>query len=100
MAHLDSTSSFQKWILTDEEFLQGSILTITQKQCIQNQICDIAHRRLNVKIDVNNVAESAAEDAELAGQITALQYLLTLSNNAEDELKVRLRSGIYQPSGE
>lgn len=93
MAQLDHTSNFQRWLLTKEEELQGSILTITQKQCIQNQICDLAHRILNITIDVEHPAKSAAEDAELRGQMIALQYLLTLSNNAEDEYKELRQSG-------
>lgn len=96
MAHLNANSQFQSWVLTDQERIQGTILTITQKQCIQNQITVIAHERLNLTIDLDNPAKSAARDAELAGQIAALSYLLDLSAAAEDEL----REPHINPSGE
>jgi hypothetical protein len=99
MAHLDHNSAFQKWELSTEEYLQGSMLTVTQKQCIQNQICDLAHRKLNLVIDLENPAKTAAVAAELSGQIIALQYLLTLSANAEQELIELRLTGHVDPSG-
>lgn len=83
MAHLNHDSPFQSWILTPEEFLNGTILTITQKQCIQNQIVTLAITKNNIRIDPLNPLSTLQEEAELRGQITALQYLLDLSASSE-----------------
>ena len=47
MATLNHDSPFQSWNLTPDEFLAGSILTITQKQVLQNQIAQIAIQKNN-----------------------------------------------------
>lgn len=94
MATLNPENLFQSWILTDEEFVQGSILTITQKQCIQNQIAQLAQEKINLTYNPENPNRFLQREAELQGSITALQYLLTLSNTAEQKL-----SGIQDTSG-
>lgn len=72
-------SSFISYHLTEQELIQGSILTITQKQCIQNQISTFAEERINLPfLDANK-----QRDAELQGNIRALQNLLIISENAE-----------------
>jgi hypothetical protein len=86
MATLNTENPFQSWVLTPEEFLAGSILTITQKQVIQNQIAQLAMTRLNFKIDVQNPLAILQEEADLKGQILALQYLLTLSASSEAQM--------------
>jgi hypothetical protein len=74
-----SDNSFNSWILTDQEIIQGSILNTTQKQVIQNLISDYAHRRLNLTFSPENMQA----EAELQGNIRALQNLLIMSEAAE-----------------
>lgn len=85
MAFLSPENQFQHWVMSEEETLQGAILTITQKQCIQNQVADLAHERISLTIDPTNIQLTVQRDAELKGQITALQYLIDLSNAAEKQ---------------
>lgn len=83
------SSSFISYHLTEQEMLQGSILTITQKQCIQNQISSFAEERINLPfLDTNK-----QRDAELQGNIRALQNLLIISENAE-----KIYAGISEQS--
>lgn len=86
MAYLSGTSSFQSWVLSEAEILQGSILTTSQKQCIQNQIVSLAERKLNITFDPSNPLNFAQQEAELRGSIDALKYLLSLSESAEKEV--------------
>lgn len=86
MAHLNHDNPFQSWVLTPEEFLQGTILTITQKQCIQNQIVTLAITKNNIRIDPLNPLSTLQEEAEIRGQLTALQYLLDLSASSEAQM--------------
>jgi hypothetical protein len=86
MAQLNNDTPFTSWILTPQETLQGSILTITQKQCIQNQIAELATKRINLSFDPEHVLKFTQEEAELKGQILALQYLLILSASGEKEV--------------
>lgn len=83
MAILNHDNPFQSWILSPEEFLNGSILTITQKQVIQNQITTLAVTKMNLKLDPLNPLSTLQQEAELHGQINALQYLLDLSASSE-----------------
>jgi hypothetical protein len=86
MATISSESLFSRWNLTKEELRNGSTLSITQKQCIQNQICDLAHQRLAINLDTEAPLKSLQLHSELGGQIAALSYLIDISNAAEAEL--------------
>lgn len=86
MAIPDPTSTFQKWTLTRQELIQGSILSIPQKQCIQNQIAQAAERRIALVFNSDDMMRFAQEEAEIKGTIQALQYLITLSDAMEQEI--------------
>lgn len=86
MATLNHDNPFQSWVLTPEEFLAGSILTLTQKQVIQNQISTLAITKMNLKIDPLNPLSILQQEAELHGQIIALTYILTLSSSSEAQM--------------
>lgn len=85
MAQLDHNNVFQKWIMTDQERIIGTILYTGQKQCIQNQIAMAAEEKVALTFDPANPLAFAQREAELQGTIKALQYLITLSNAAEQE---------------
>lgn len=97
MATLNTSNRFQSWNLTEEEFFQGSILTNLQKQTIQNQISTLAHQRINIKFDPYKPLEFAQEDAEIKGQIQALEYLLVLSAEAESRFDPGLQQRNLDP---
>ena len=86
MATLSSTNQFQSWTLSPEEFLQGGILTTLQKQVIQNQIASVATQKINLSFTPADPLQYAQQEAHLRGQIDALSYLLTLSEEAEAQL--------------
>jgi len=86
MATLSTTNQFQSWTLTPEEFLQGGILTSLQKQVIQNQIASVATQKINLSFTPSEPMSYAQQEAHLRGQIDALSYLLTLSEEAESQL--------------
>jgi hypothetical protein len=81
-------NSFTSWNLTPVEEREGSLLTITQKQCIQNLISSIAEEKIAALFDPNNVQLSMAQDADLTGKINILNHLLDLSDHAESELEI------------
>lgn len=86
MATLSTTNQFQSWNLTPEEFLQGGLLTSLQKQVIQNQIASVATQKINLTFTPADPLSFAQDEAHLRGQIDALSYLLTLSEQAEFQL--------------
>jgi hypothetical protein len=88
MAHL-LDNEFSSYELTTEEMTQGSILTLTQKQVIQNDIAISAAEKLNLEYDPNNPNVFMQQEAKLAGQIQALKYRLDCSDAAEIELQYR-----------
>lgn len=85
MAVLNTDNPFQSWVLTPTELFNGQILSITQKQVIQNQIAQMCVERINLVLDPNNVSAFVQRDAELKGSIGALTYLINLSISAESD---------------
>jgi hypothetical protein len=80
------TSSFISYILSPDETSIGSVLTTLQKQCIQNQICSLAEQKLALKYSPDSPMVFLQQEAELQGQLSALRYLIILSENAEASL--------------
>ena len=84
MAHLVE-NDFSSYELTLEEELEGSILTITQKQVIQNDIAICAQEKINLELDLLNPALFGQQEAKLAGQMQALRYRLECSDIADEQ---------------
>ncbi len=79
-------NEFSSYELSDAEALQGAVLTVTQKQVIQNDISSYASEKLALELDMTNPHLFIQQEAKLAGQIQALSYRLTCSQTAEEEL--------------
>jgi hypothetical protein len=92
MAHLNHESPFQSWVLTPLELLQGSILSLLQKQVVQNQIATLAIGKINLEPDFADPVAFAQREAFLRGQIAALQYLIDFSNSSEAQLQAGAQS--------
>lgn len=88
MAEL-SPNSFTSYVLTQEEERQGSILTLTQKQVIHNEIAIAAESMLQLELDLAKPEEFALAHADYKGRIAVLQWLLEKSATAEEELIAR-----------
>jgi len=86
MATLSASNQFQSWNLSPEEYLQGGLLTTLQKQVIQNQIASVATQKINLSFTPAAPLEFAQQEAHLRGQLDALSYLLTLSEEAERQI--------------
>ena len=97
MAHL-IPSTFSKYFLTEEETLSASILTDIQVMNIKNKICDLAQSKLNLQPDPVSYNTFIAAEAELAGQLEALQWLLDESEAATQA--VYLAASNSQSQGE
>jgi len=82
-------NEFSSYELTDEEALQGAIFTITQKQCLQNQLSQLAGEKLALEFDVNSPNKFIQDDAFKKGQLDIIKYLLDCSLVAEEQLKYR-----------
>lgn len=86
MATIDQSNSFQSWVLTDKETIQGCLLTTANVQVIQNQIAAYAQERLNLELDMTNPHRFVQQEADLKGKIAALRYLLDLSESATKQI--------------
>lgn len=78
MAHL-IPGVFSCYELTEEEELQGQILTVTQAHVIQNQLATCAEEKLLIKLDPDKPQHFVQEDSYKQGQIDMLKYILTMS---------------------
>jgi hypothetical protein len=86
MAYLTDQSSFAAFSLTEEEQVEGCILTITQRQVIQNNISMAAESKLALEMDVNDMQSYIQKEAGLTGQIDAYRYMLDM-HDASEELR-------------
>ena len=90
--HLLSTT-LSMYGLTDEEALQGAILTLVQGAVIQNEIAQVAEEKLALRFDPEHPSLFMQEEAYKSGQIAALKYRLECSLVAREELSQRGNEG-------
>ena len=83
----DLPTTFQTHKLSAADLVNGSILSPLQAMVIQNQIALYAQDRLNLTLDPTNVSAFIQREAELKGQISALQFLLNVSNDVESSVQ-------------
>lgn len=92
MATLSHDTLFASWNLSEQELMQGSILSTPQEQVIQNQIAQLAQEKTLLKFTPSDIHTFLQREAELQGSISALQFLLTTSA----EFKKRYDPSIQQ----
>lgn len=63
------------------------LLSVLQKQVIQNQIAELAEQRINLVYDPLAPDKFLAATTYTKGQIDALKYLLECSDITEQEIK-------------
>lgn len=80
-------NEFTSYFLNEEEVSQGSLLTITQKQVIQNQLSLLASEKMAIEFDTEKSNLSfVQQEAYKRGQMDSLRYILACSE-AEEEMK-------------
>jgi hypothetical protein len=82
MAHLIE-GTYAKYHLDEEEFKQGSVLTITQRQVIQNALASTAEEFLSLEYDINNPHSYIQVASYQQGMMAAYQYILDLGTSAQ-----------------
>jgi len=87
MSQVNLNNPFISYSLTPKEIIQGSQLSLLQKQCIQNMIASYAAERLSREISVSAPLETVQADAKNQGQIEALRHLLDLSDAADEAIR-------------
>ncbi len=85
MAHL-IPNDFSSYELTEQEEIEGAILTITQKQVIQNYLSAAACEKNGLEYDPAEPLKFAQQEASLKGQIDAYRFILSASDAAEEFL--------------
>lgn len=78
MAHL-VVNQFSQWKLSDEELPFAYQLTDLNVKAIQNEIAIAAQEKIALTFDPTNPLLFAQQEAELAGKIGILTYLLSQS---------------------
>lgn len=87
-------NSFTSYDLTEREVLEGSVLSITQKQLIQNDLSQVAEQLLALTVDPKDPRDFAQQHSFLTGQMGVLRMLLLRSNESERQL-VELASSSF-----
>ena len=77
---VNTNSSFLSFTLTEGELKAGSHFAPEQRAVIQNLISTAAEEKVALTYDPLNPLQFTQREAELAGQIGILKYLLELEN--------------------
>jgi len=85
MAHL-IPNDFSSYELNEQEEIEGAILTITQKQVIQNYLSAAAMEKIGLEYDPESKERFVQQEASLKGQIDAYRFILAASDSAEELL--------------
>ncbi len=80
-------SLFTTWELSDEDEIQGSILSDLNIMVLQNMIATFAESKLAIKYNPMEPLIYAQEEAEITGQIGILQHLLVINENARERMR-------------
>jgi len=80
-------NKFTTYALSEDEAIQGSLLTVTQKQVIHNARAVVAEEKLALEYNPNNPAEFMQQEAYKTGYLAALSYLLEASEATEEFIK-------------
>lgn len=83
---IPQTNLFTSYQLTQEEEIQGQSLNYLQIASIRNQIAALAEQKVALKYDPDKPLEFVQREAELQGSISALTYLVSLSDVANKHL--------------
>jgi len=86
MANL-AVGTFTHWNLSTQEVLQGSVLSQSQKQLLQNELATIAEQIVNLEYDAAKPMEFVQNDAHLKGQMSIIRYMLLRSDESEQQLQ-------------
>jgi len=79
-------NEFSSYTLTDEEELQGSLLTVTQRQVMQNQLSAAVSEKITLEFDTDKPDKFMQQEAYKRGQIDILNFILASSDAAEEEI--------------
>ena len=82
-----AVGTFTHWTLSTQEVLQGSILSHSQKQLLQNELATIAEQIVNLEYDATKPMEFVQNDAHLKGQMSIIRFLLLRSDESEKQLQ-------------
>ncbi len=69
-------NSFSSYSLTDKELKEGSKLTITQVEVLQNRMSMIAEQKLQLKLDPEHPQHFIQQEAYMQGQLDILDAIL------------------------
>ena len=83
-------NSFTSYAHSEEEQLEGQILNYLQKECIQNLVSTTAQVKLNLVFDSEHPLDFGQQVSYQQGKLDALNYILQLSEAAEEEKRTQM----------
>lgn len=85
-------NQFSQFNLSDHEVLTGQTMNHYQKQVIQNMLADYSIEKISLVYTPDNHLGFVQAEAELAGKIGVLKYILECSNSATAEILNRAQT--------
>jgi hypothetical protein len=77
-------NEFSTFKLTDQEALEGCILTITQKEVLHNLLAANASELLGLEYDIKEPSSYIQQEAYKRGAIDVLRFILASSDSAHE----------------
>lgn len=82
----EAPQSFTFTQLSERNKIEGSILSLTQEQVVQNERATIAEQLIGMQFDATNPMEFGLSQAFLQGQLATFKWLLDASKAAQTAL--------------
>lgn len=79
-------NEFTSFQMDDDEFTQGTLYTIMQKQVLMNLRAESAQELLALQLDPANVLKFATAHADLSGRVKLITYILDLAADSEAKM--------------
>ena len=85
-------NQFTSYDLSEQEQIQGSILSLEQERVLQNEKASVAEQLLALKFDTLNPGTFTQDHAFLSGQLAVFTSLLETSQTVQRALLTEARS--------
>jgi hypothetical protein len=87
-------SLFSRYSLSEQEQLEGSILSPNQQAVLQNLLADMVEEKVLLKFDPASIQQFQQREAELQGQIGIIKFILATSDEAIETKQSQLNNSI------
>ena len=72
--------------MNEDEYKAGCLLTIPQREVLQNELSELAERKLALTLDPNAPLLFTQDEAYIRGQMDSIRFILARDTTAKENL--------------